>query len=141
MIFNNDIKKWIVGITLIFIIIITYLTINSRSPCTVVNSVDTSIDIAAADKIVGFNTETDSLKFGKVSPGSAVRRSIEVNYKNSAEVKIFMEGNFTSWVTATPNDFLVNANELKKVSFEANVPGDAEPGSYQGKVYFCFSDI
>jgi len=140
MIFSNTTKKVLSGAIVVFIIFMIYLAINSRSPCSVVNSVDTSIQILDAGKVIGFNTETDSLKFGKVSPGSTVKRSIEVNYKNSAVVKIFMEGSFTSWVTAIPNDFPVEANELKKISFEANIPEDAEPGNYDGKIYFCFSD-
>ena len=74
-----------ITIIVVFILCIIIFSTSVDYPCSKVNSVDTSISVITTNRVViGLNTDTDSLKFGKVSAGASVKRSIEVNYKKNA---------------------------------------------------------
>ena len=82
--------------------------------------------------------DTDSLNFGVVSPTALAKRSINVQYSKEAMVKVKFEGDFSEWVSISPEEFLLNPKENKKVSFEVSVPEDAQKTVYTGSAKFCF---
>ncbi|MEK6900535.1 MAG: hypothetical protein AABX05_05405 [Nanoarchaeota archaeon] len=112
-----------------------------KNSCATTDVVDTSLEIVEAErKVIGLNVDTDELKFGKVSPGAIVKRTMLVNYSAEAEVKVVVEGNFSSWLMITPPKFKIKPEQQQEVVFEVFVPGDAAAGNYTGKVKFCFME-
>lgn len=107
--------------------------------CNFVDSFNSSITVIEGPRrVIGLNADTDSLKFGTVSPQTVVRRSVYVSDKEAAKVRVFMEGEFDSWVNITPQEFDLKADERQEVLFAVRVPDYPEEGDYAGKVYFCF---
>jgi hypothetical protein len=142
MTFKIKHKKILVGAIVVFIIAVVVFTASIDSPCSTVNAVDTSIRVVTDNRaVIGFNTDTDSLKFGRLSSGASVKRSIEVNYKKKANVNVLINGDFAHWIKPTPYDFEIAPGKIEKVNFEVFVPENAQTGNYTGKVYFCFQDL
>ncbi len=123
----------------ILILITLNLTVQNYFPsCTKTDLVNTSIQVDAKERrIIGLNADTDSLKFGTVSPGAIVRRAMKVGYDREAEVKVTPEGDFASWFQISPAEFSLN-NKTKEVVFEVFVPENAAIGDYSGQISFCF---
>lgn len=124
------------GLVLIILLISSCRPISN---CSSRDIIDASINVAESEKkIIGFNTDTKSLKFGHASPGVSVKRIIEADYSKETEVIVEMDGEFSSWTKITPSRFNLNAGEKKEVSFEVTIPNHAPVGEYQGKAVFCF---
>ena len=112
----------------------------SNKPCIDTDYVNATIEIVLGERrFVGFNTESDSLKFGMVSPGASVKREIKIGYSKGSTVEISAEGSLSPWLVITPNKLDLTANQQKSAFFEAYVPNSAQPGKYSAKVKFCFS--
>lgn len=133
-------------IALILIVVIIILTIKLGSyfitddRCTKVESVEASVQIKNIDSrtYLGLNTDTDSLKFGSVSSGTTVKRSINVQSSDEALVKVTMAGSLTAWTKISPAEFTLSAKENRMVFFDLNVPELIPEGNYTGQVNFCF---
>ena len=111
----------------------------SKIFCDEVRLVDMSIVIETkALSSIGVNTETDSLKFGKVSPLALVQRSLIVNDTRDAEVRVYLQGNLSKWTVVEPAEFTFKANEGRQVEFTVDVPESTLAGNYSGKALFCF---
>lgn len=109
--------------------------------CSAIDTVDSIITVKKAElPIVGLNTDTDSLKFGVVSPTASVKRIIKVAYTKPAAVNIQMDGDLQPWVAITPAEFDIEPNQTITVEFIASVPEDAADGNYTGKVIFCYKE-
>ncbi len=116
---------------------------SSRMPkCTKMESINTSVEVKTIPEraLIGLNADTDSLKFGAVSPGTTGRRSIKVQSDFAALVAVSVEGGISPWVIPSPSKFGLSAKEIHEVYFELNVPLDAPDGNYLGKVNFCFQE-
>ena len=88
----------------------------------------------------GMNADTDSLKFGAVSPGTEVERSIFVEHTKDAQVSVSMLGDLASWVIVNPHQFRLPTPTKQRVIFTLLVPPWAKDGNYTGKVEFCFKE-
>ena len=120
---------------------------NSLSDCSNIDSVDASVTIETSSKnAIGINTDTDGLKFGKISPGGQVKRSIFVKYNTSSEVSVLFQNvdsdslAFSSWITIGPKNFNIFSNTSQQVFFTLDVPLNAKSGNYTSKIIFCFSE-
>ena len=110
-------------------------------PCSSVQELNSSLTLKTGDrKMLGFNTDTDSLKFGVVSPAARVKRSVWVNYSRNAEVEVSFSSDFSSWVTIEPSRLSLQSPVAQEVFFLVEVPDDALPGEYQGRARFCFRE-
>ncbi len=130
----------VLGIFILVLIILNLALQTYSSSCTKTDLINTSIQIDVRERrVIGLNADTDSLKFGIVSPGAIAKRTMKVGYDQEAEVKVAPEGDFVSWFQITPSEFLIN-NETKEVIFEVLVPENTAIGNYTGKIKFCFKE-
>ena len=128
--------------TFVFLVVIVNVFFIYDGPnCTSTQSIDTSISVLEGPRrIVGLNADTDSLKFGTTSPQTVARRSVYVSNEKNARVTVTTEGDFSTWMNITPQEFDLIANEDKEVKFTVRVPDYTENGNYSGKVSFCFKE-
>lgn len=126
-------------LTFTLVLITTLSACTPNQDCATIDYVNTSIEIEEGErKHIGFNADTDALKFGKVSAGSIVKRSIDVMYNKPSTVLVSLDSDFSPWVKINPSSFNIVANESKRVFFEVTVPQTAEVGTYSGQVKFCY---
>lgn len=142
---SNNFKNYksfqkISSLLLVSIFIFSLFLLPSCKPtCTSINEVNASIEIVSGTRsLIGFNTEKDSLKFGRVSPGAIVKRTIEVSHTPPAEVIVAATGNLSSWIKIEPVEFSLVPDQIQEVTFQAIIPSDAANGNYFGRVQFCF---
>ena len=110
--------------------------------CSTMDSVNASISVQTGSlRYVGLNADTDSFKFGKVSPGSIVRRSIKVEYDREVMVTVLVNGTFASWVSVNPAEFYLPEDQRREVNFDVTIPETAVDGNYTATVYFCFRNV
>ncbi len=129
--------------SLVFILILLTLLYGCAPElsCTTTKSIDASLSIVAMERrMVGFNTDTDSLRFGVVTSGSLVERSIIIQYDHDADVSLRPEGDLRPWMSMEPAAFFLPANATQQVNIGVNVPIGASPGNYTGVVHVCFRD-
>ncbi|NIO23322.1 MAG: hypothetical protein GTN38_04845 [Candidatus Aenigmarchaeota archaeon] len=93
--------------------------------------------------MVGVNTRTDALYFGKVRKGGlSTRKIILDNYdENPHFVQIRTFGDLSKWVYVSDNNFVLPSNESKNVSVSCDVPIDADVGNYTGKLQVVYFNI
>ncbi len=90
-------------------------------------------------KSIGFDVNSSGLIFGRLTPGSSASRTVEIenNYEFPIRINILISPELEGYVCAEPK-YVLDAGELKKISFSASVPEDAKSGNYTGKVLFEF---
>ena len=134
----------ILALSLIAVLLVLIIDKDLTTPllqCSTIDTIDSIITVKENElPIVGLNTDTDSLKFGVVSPAASVKRTIKVAYTKTAAVNIQMEGDLQSWVSINPAEFDIEPGRIKTVEFIAAIPVDALNGNYTGKVIFCYKD-
>ena len=81
----------------------------------------------------------EQLNFGGISSGYKVEKflKLDTNGKPPAKVKLKTTGSITGFVVFDENDFLITGPIEVKVT--ADVPKDAEPGTYTGEVTVKYS--
>ena len=143
--FNMN-KKILVGIllaTIAVMILVTYINWSSAPPiCTSREIINSSVTVrAVSGKIYyGLNADRDALKFGAVSPGTEVRRSILAQYSKDAQVTVRMLDDLAPWTIIEPRQFYLPTQTQQQVYFTLLVPGWAKDGNYTGKAEFCFTE-
>ena len=119
----------------------TLVTYSNWPACSRTEYLPSTITVLeGARKLIGVNADTDSLKFGKVSPGAEITRSVKINAAKDSEITVVMLGNFTSWVSITPAQFHLPSRNTQKINFDVIVPPNAPSGNYSGVVEFCFKN-
>ena len=108
--------------------------------CSELQEIPASVEVRTVPgrAFLGFNTDTDSLKFGGVSPNAEVVRSMNVQYPFDAEVLLVAEGTLAPWLSINPATFQLAAQEPQQVTFRLLVPQDVYDGNYTGTVRICF---
>ncbi len=135
-------KTLLAGLVLV-IIIMGAVTWYNWPECSTIRFIDASVTVKTVPSkvLLGFNTDTDSLKFGTVSPGSEVKRTVITHYAQAAQVRITAEGELASWITITPAEFSLASPESLPVTVQLNIPDKyVYEGNYTGKVKFCFKE-
>ena len=89
---------------------------------------------------IGFDVSQEYIHFGKVMPGGSSSKTITLihNYKKSVRVQIKPLGEFSEWVGAEENNFILKSGENKSLSIIASVPVNATYGNYTGKLEVIF---
>lgn len=139
---NSKSKKLIVIVLILIIIIMATVTFINWSRCSLIETIDASITVKdiGGRKLLGMNTDTDSLKFGAVSPGIEVKRIVKTQHSKDSSVTIISNGELSNWLKIEPEKFFLQSKETKEIQFILSVPLDATDGNYTGKVSFCFSE-
>jgi len=138
---NRDWRTILVlcGAILVFGVSLLFLIQSIKNSCENIETVNMSISVVGGErKSIGFNTDRDSLKFGKISPGAEVRRVVYINYTQTSEVKVYLEGGFVYWVNVSPQLFSVQPFQKQDIVFTVTIPESAKVGEYTGKAHFCF---
>ncbi|MDP3733809.1 MAG: hypothetical protein Q8R37_01140 [Nanoarchaeota archaeon] len=124
---------------IVIILILNFFLLYTGPRCSSIQSVNSSISVREGERrIIGLNADTDSLKFGTVSPQTVARRSVYITNDRDASVTVFMEGDFAPWVNITPQEFRLKSGQNQEVQFAVRVPDYPENGDYTGNVIFCF---
>ena len=95
------------------------------------------MQIQVAEKL-GFNTDPGDLNFGANFPGNTNKRFMEISFEKRTRVIIELEGDFAPWVQISDDDFILEADETKQLTFTAYIPEEAEEGDYTGTAIFYF---
>ena len=92
---------------------------------------------------LGLNVDGDSLKFGKLMPGTSSERSILVNNNATYPLRVIIlkSGYIADWVRVSENNFILKEKESKEVFFEAFAPLNEGYGEYKGKLKIIFKKI
>lgn len=142
--FSKGSRGLLVLLLVLIIIVMAALTFFNwpeQEQCSELGLINTSITVQSGDyRMIGLNTDTDSLRFGKVSPAAVVRRQIQVGYDSKGEVSVEMLSNFSQWTIINPRNFDVSPGERKEVLFEVVVPPGAPDSELTGIVRICFKE-
>src|SRR3989344_8891700 len=109
-------KKEINFFVLIAVIIVmgyVNITLASLPECSPVSYVESSLEVRSVGgrSFIGLNADKDALKFGGISVGGSVIRSIMVSNTKKSQVTVLMEGELAGWTEINPNKFELEENE------------------------------
>ncbi len=93
------------------------------------------------DLLVGYVTETDSLKFGDMPRGSITLRPITINSTSANRVIISTEGALGAWASVSDNNFTLYEGYSKKIDVIITIPPDAKVGNYTGTLLIDYETI
>ena len=137
-------KEIIFFVLIAIIIVMSYvnMTLAILPECSQVRYIESSLEVRSTGgkSFIGLNTDQDALKFGGISAGGSVIRSVEVINTKKSQAAVFMEGELAGWVEITPNKLELEENEPQSVFFKVSVPEYAFDGNYTGRVKFCFKE-
>ena len=136
-------RRWWLLLAFLLLAILLMLTLNilPKSDCSTSEIVPATLEVVHNQRnYLGFNTDRDSLNFGKVTPETQVKRSVQVGYSLPAQVQVSAETDFSSWLRIDRAQFMLSPDKSQEVIFTVDVPKDAAPGNYSGDIKFCFSD-
>lgn len=87
--------------------------------------------------IAGFDVNTSSLTFGKLSPGNSEVRSvlIENNYEFPVEVNILITKEFMN-LFSVESGFIIQPRGTLSVPITLSIPENLDEGNYNGKIKF-----
>ena len=90
--------------------------------------------------LVGVNTDTDAIHFGKVPKGSGSQRilTLENNDNRPHTIVIKTFGNISGFVFVTENNFVMGPGTIKNVTIMAKVPENTNEGYYDGVLQAIF---
>lgn len=124
---------------LLLILLFSMYTLWQWPRCSEVRELPASVEVRTVPgrALLGFNTDTDGLKFGAVSQNAEVIRSITVHYPSAAQVRLVAGGALAPWLSL-PGTLELAAQVPQDVRFRLLVPPNAPDGNYTGTVRLCF---
>ncbi len=84
----------------------------------------------------GFDINGTALIFGVVLPGAGATKEIFLDnkYGRDVKVKIFVKGDIKKFIRVSENDFVLEKDENRKITFFVTIPKDAGYRVYEGMV-------
>lgn len=142
----SKILVWLVVVLLVGLVIGSFTGLffkYSATSCLTTDYVNMSIVVnrVGERKVLGFDLGSNQLTFGTIPPLASSRRTVTVEYTTNTTVTVSTEGDFSSWVNITPQQFLLHPGEQQEVAFEAFVPAYAFDGKYFGRAVFCYRKL
>ncbi len=131
---NNSILIIIIAVLILF-----NTTLISEKSCDVKETLNISVT-AVKNPTLGFNTETDGLKFGHINPGATSTRTISLKHSQNASFKIFIEGSIKSWIKVNPQKAELLAEEPQTITFDLTLPHGTSLGPYFGEATICIKE-
>ena len=89
----------------------------------------------------GFDINASALTFGMLMPGGSSSRDINIEnkYNEKVKVNIYSEGDIKDFILVSENNFILEEDEAKSLSFTATAPLDADFRTYEGTVYIIIA--
>ena len=84
----------------------------------------------------GFDLTPGRLNFGKIIPGSSASRGLTITntYDQPTITTIKSSGAISEYIIVSKNNFILQPNESKNISFSARPDKDTEYGEYPGQI-------
>ena len=122
-------------ILIVFVCIITSIATYVIMQIVNIESVRTIPMDVRVEKSYGFNVDTDAVHFGSLPPGAGGTRIFSINGDNRQHtVEIISSGDIGQWVSISPREFNLAADETINVSVSVSVPRDASQGLHTGSL-------
>lgn len=139
---SRKILALVIAAIAVIVSLLISITLFQSPGCIPVKRLDASIKVKVLTNLgmIGLNADTDSLKFGVVSPGISAQRYVLFQHSKPAKVVVTMNGDLEAWTGITPAEFTITPEETKEVHFDVNVPVTAAPGNYTGTAVFCLRE-
>ena len=85
---------------------------------------------------MGFDLDPGKLNFGQIVPGYSASReiSIENGFKKNILINIKSSGEISDYIIVSENNFVLQPNESKNITFSAFVDKELDFGEYSGKI-------
>jgi hypothetical protein len=85
---------------------------------------------------MGFDLGPGNINFGLIVPGAKTTRNLAIqnNYEFPTITKIKTSGPVSICVIVSENNFVLQPNEIKELTFSCIVPEGLELGEYPGKI-------
>ena len=133
---------FVLTVVLAAIILTLLFTAKTENSCDTVKTLLTSVKVKYSDehRYVGFDLNKQNLTFGTLSPGAVSNRAVSAEYNKNATLYVWAEGNFSSWITISPNTVEIEPGQKKEIKFASQIPTIAKEGEYNGKIVFCYQD-
>ncbi|MBU1202257.1 MAG: hypothetical protein KJ583_00990 [Nanoarchaeota archaeon] len=98
------------------------------------------VTVREENKTLGFNVDTDAIHFGELPRNTGGGRTIHINntYGKEAFIVIKMRGEMSEWITITPNNFVLEPDERRDITFKIEIPKNASIGNHTGFVNIQF---
>jgi hypothetical protein len=89
-----------------------------------------------AGENMGFDLGPGNLNFGQIVPGYSASREIEItnNFESPIFTKIKSSGKISEYIIISENNFILQPNESKKISFSCYPKENIELKEYNGKI-------
>ena len=84
----------------------------------------------------GFDLNPNELTFGQTTPNNSLSRAITItnNFDKPKKFRIKVSGEIKEYIIISENDFQLNPNESKNVTFSVYSTNLEEPKKYSGEI-------
>jgi hypothetical protein len=89
------------------------------------------VSITVADN-TGVNTETEELRFGRLSPEQSSTRRIQINAPKESLARVHFYGETAEWLSTPSSEYRLHGNTNHSIDVVMTVPSGAEFGDYSG---------
>jgi hypothetical protein len=100
-----------------------------------VRSIETDVTVQDAG---AFNLDADKLHFGGIAPGNSAQRRVHLKSDDPARVKITVSGAIAPFLSVSENNFNLEKNETRTITFTAAIPENTTYGKYSGRIIVRF---
>ena len=133
-------KKKILWIIPTALVILFFLMLfSSYSMPIQVIEYDMYLEISGGTDDMCASGDTDALYFGRIPPMAQTKREVTIkNLPETSKVVMSVEGPLSSWTKLSENNFIMQPDELTKVSIRITAPSKAELGDYTSTFKIAF---
>ena len=97
------------------------------------------MDVEVRRNVMGFNTDTDALHFGGLSPGDRVERWVNISNDNTFSIRVTTRfSGDTARFAFADQDFVLQPGELRDHSIVLRPDPDTPEGNYTGTALITF---
>jgi len=85
---------------------------------------------------IGFDLNSTSLSFGKITPGGSAKRSLKLSneFDYAIKVRVLASRKIADYISVKEESFLIEPKTLGSIEFTLNIPRNMKLGDYSGKV-------
>jgi hypothetical protein len=125
----------IIFIILIFIFALSFFLYLNMKSFDIIDKKVIYAEVVLGDKY-GFEINGSALKFGMIDNTASSTKTINLsnNYNENVKIEIYSKGKIKRFITVSENDFILEKNQVKTISFAVSFPENSEYGKYDGEV-------
>lgn len=122
-------KKYIVLVAILIILLGTFISINNIEK----RKIEVKFEIGEKP---GFDLDPEALTFGRIPKNSSATRNINIynEFNHDIYISISLSKNLLGFLSVSENNFILNPQESKNISFFINSKKESELGVYEGYV-------